>query len=109
MIFLLNTFLGFLIAQVANVLRRERLSEDSPIHFNLLYFLKDTWLKIVLSLILAFALSIVVWINVGDFAKLLGQQWQELNNIAYVVIGIAPEFVLQYFRNKYGFLKPTKK
>ena len=108
MLFLINTFLGFLIAQVYDVLNRNRNSESTPTGFNLIFFIKDTYQKILLSLILSISISTLVWLNVGDFAKLIGQEWQGLNNIVYAVIGFAPELVLQWVRKKYGILQSKR-
>lgn len=108
MLFLINTFLGFLIAQVYDILNRNRNSESTPTEFKLVFFIKDTYQKIILSLILSVSISTLVWLNVGDFAKLVGQEWQGLNNIVYAVIGFAPELVLQWVRKKYGILQSKR-
>src|SRR5690606_5889639 len=108
MLFLLNTFLGFFIAQIYDVLTRDKNSINTPDKFNLLFFLKDTWQKIVLSLFLSLSISVLVWLNVGDFAKLIGQEWGALNNIVYAIIGFAPEIVLQFIRKRLGVLQSKR-
>ena len=108
MTFLLNTILGFLIAQLSDIMLRDKASEASPKKFNIRFFLKDTWRKITLSLLLALLLSVVTHLNSGDISSLLGQDWQNINGWVYVLIGFAPEMVLQKLKKKYGFLQPSK-
>lgn len=108
MLFLINTFLGFLIAQIADVLKRNKESDSTPVKFDVIFFIKDNLPKIILSLLLSFSISYLVYLNVEDFGKLLGQEWSVLNNIVYAVIGFAPEIVLQWLKSKYNFLQPNR-
>lgn len=108
MLFLINTFLGFLIAQLYDIFTRNKNSESTPERFDLIFFLKDTYQKIILSLFLSLSLSTLIWLNVGDFAKLMGQDWEGINNIVYAVIGFAPEIVLQVLRKRFGVLQSKR-
>lgn len=108
MTFLINTFLGFLIAQVSDILMRNKRSDASPEKFSLKFFFQDTWLKITISLLLSISMSLLVWLNIEDFASIFGKEWTTVNNIVYAVIGFAPEKVLQWMKKKYGFLQPEK-
>lgn len=106
MTFLINTLLGFLIAQISDILRRDKESTASPLKFNIWFFLKDTWQKILLSLMLSCAISALVWMNAGDFTKVLGEQWALAGNLVYAFIGFMPEIALQVLKKKYGFTQP---
>ena len=106
MTFLINTCLGFLVGQIADILKRSKNSMSSPTKFKPMFFIKDTWQKILLSLILSFALSFVVHLNLEDFTSLVGTDWEKVNGLVYVIIGLVPELFLQYFKKKYGFLQP---
>lgn len=75
MIFITNTFIGFFIAQLLDILKRNKKSEASPNSFKLMFFLKDTWQKIVLSLLLSFSLSLALYLNVESAGKIIGQLW----------------------------------
>jgi len=101
--YLLNTFLGFAIAQVLAVLNRSN-DKKNPKEFDLIFFVKDTWQKMAVSLLLSFLLSVTLYLNVGDFAKLVGQDWDIINSLAYLIIGFAPEKALQWIRRKYHVL-----
>lgn len=101
--YLINTFLGFAIAQILAILNRDK-SGKNPESFDLVFLIKDTWQKMIISLMLSFLLSITLYLNVGDFAKLIGQDWELINNLAYLVIGFAPEKALQWVRKKYNVL-----
>jgi hypothetical protein len=105
--YLLNTFLGFLIAQIYDVLRRERASHASPQAFGPVFFFKDNWVKIVLSLVLSFALSLAIHLNTPEVEKLVVADF-EVNNLIYLVVGAVPELVLQYFKRKGSFLQPKQ-
>lgn len=109
MLFLLNTFLGFLAAQLYDVFTRDKNSINTPEKFDLIFFIKDTWQKIVVSLFLSVTLSLLVWLNVEDFAMLLGKDWTVLNNLVYAFIGFAPEVALQFIRKRYGLLRSNRK
>jgi hypothetical protein len=107
MLFLLNTFLGFFIAQFLDIMKRDR--ENNKKKFDLIYFLKDTWLKIVISLLLSMSLSSLLYVNGWDISTVFeeGDFFMTFKNMEYALIGFAPEAILQYYRNKYGFLKPN--
>lgn len=106
MIFLINTGLGFLLAQLIDVLNRDKASKTSPEKFDLCFFWKDTRLKIIVSLLLSFSLSLAVWLNIESVAKLIGKDWTIINDLVYLAIGFAPELLLQWIKKKYGFLQP---
>lgn len=101
--YIVNTILGFLIAQMAGVVRRNKNSKDSPNKFNIIYLLKDTWQKIIFSLVLSLLMSLALKYNWDDFMVLFDKDWT-LNNVVYLVIGAAPELILQKLRKRYGFL-----
>lgn len=105
--FLINTLLGFLIAQVYDVaIKRKKYSDASPQKFDFGFFWKDTRSKIIVSLVLSFLISIFIKINDYDIATLINGNWQGFNNALYGLIGFAPELVLQWLKRRYGFLQP---
>lgn len=106
--FLINTFIGFIIAQIWDVFRRNKYSNASPEKFSWSFFWKDNSVKIIVSLVLSFALSTAVYLNVGDFAKLIGSEFEQLNNIVYLLLGFAPERMLQLAKKRFGFLQPEE-
>ena len=107
MLFLINTFLGFLIAQIYDILFREK-SESNPEKFDLVFFLKDTYQKIVLSLFLSLSISILIYLNDWDIISIFGEKIDFLKNMEYALIGFAPELVLQWVRKKYGVLQSKR-
>lgn len=107
-LFLINTFLGFFLAQAIDLLRRSKASEHSPEKFDFVFFWKDNRGKIIISLLLSFGLSVFVYLNVKDFASLIGKDFEFLNNLVYGVIGFAPEYALQYIKRKFGILQPKE-
>lgn len=103
--YLINTFLGFLIAQIYDILKRKKQGENSPKPFDVVFFVKDTWQKIALSLLLSVGISVAIHLNWGEVLDLFGTDWK-LNNLVYLAVGAVPELVLQYVKKKYGFLQP---
>lgn len=108
MTFLLNTFLGFLLAQLWDILSRNKATATSPQKFDIGFFLKDTWKKIVVSLMLSFTMSLLLKMNFTEFAQLVGKDWTDMNNLAYIAIGFAPELLLQWLKRKVGFLQTSE-
>lgn len=108
MLFLLNTFLAFLVAQLFDVLTRDKTSQASPRKFDIVFFFKDTWQKLLVSLLLSFSISLIVFLNIDDANGLFGTQWQTANDLVYCLIGFAPERLLQFFKKKYSFLQPDQ-
>jgi len=105
--FLLNTFLGFLLAQLWDILNRQKHSPTSPRAFSLYFFFADSWLKITVSLLLSFTISLITHLNWDSILAILGADFV-LNSLVYVVIGAAPEFILQQFKKRWGVLQPPK-
>ena len=101
--YLLNTFLGFFIAQAFDVLKRDKNSKNTPEKFNLIFLLRDTWQKILLSLFLSFGISTVLFINTAEIDSIVS-----VNGLIYVGVGFAPELILIYARNRFGILKKDR-
>lgn len=105
-IFIYNTLLGFFIALFWDILNRNKQSESSPKKFNLRFFLNDNVLRLFVTFGLSIMIMIAVYFNVKDVSMLFGKEWTELNNIAYIVIGAAPDLVISFAKRKAGFLQP---
>lgn len=97
--YIVNTLLGFLIFQIYGLLTREKNGK-----FNIIFFLKDTWVKIVLSLSLSIALAVATHYNYIEVFKLFGSDLQQVNGLIYLIIGAVPEVVLQIVRKRFGVL-----
>lgn len=100
--YIINTLLGFLIFQIYGLLTREKNGK-----FNLIFFLKDTWVKIVLSLSLSITLAVATHYNYIEVFKLFGSDMQQVNGLIYLIIGAVPEVVLQIVRKRFGVLYGT--
>lgn len=103
--YLINTLLGFFIAQIATILTRNKASNRTPQKLDLVFFIKDTWRKLVLSLLLSVLLSVTLHFNWSGVLELFSKQWQ-INELIYLAIGAAPEGVLFLLWKKFDFLKP---
>ena len=101
--FLLNTLLGFIIAQVYDIFSREKESSASPKPFDIKFFLADTWPKMVVSVVLSLSISLAVHLNWELFGSLIGMD--SFNELIYLVIGAVPELFLQRLKKKMGVLQ----
>lgn len=110
--YILAIVTGFLIIQLSDILGRSKESEASPVKFNLVFFLKDTWQKLLLSLLLSFSIglmihqSVIIEDEVNSY-ELFGLKF-DLLYLLYFVIGAVPEYILQILKKKYSFLQPDK-
>lgn len=91
--------------QVADVLRRDRESKSSPQGFHVMFFIKDNWMKVVLSLILSVCISVVVRLNLADVHSAFSGD-SLYGDLIYVLIGAVPEWVLQRVKKKFGITQP---
>ena len=105
--YIVNTFIGFALAQILDVLRRDKDSQASPKKFKILFFWKDNKQKILLSITLSVLMTLALKLNWTEFVGLIGKEW-ELNNLVFLAVGFAPELLLQKLKKKYGFLQPEK-
>lgn len=109
MVFLVNIILGFLAAQLIEISTRDKQSEKSPTRFNIKFFLKDNYLKIITSLLISLTFGFFIHYNqieitkLGEFIDLELPQY-----VYYFLIGFAPEIVLQILKNKMGLLQPKE-
>jgi len=101
--------LAWLVAQVFHVLKRDKKSETSPETFELWFYFKDSWVKIVLGLVLSLALARLL-----QYFESIIQEWM-LNQlgfslpmlVVYFIIGYAPEKGFAYLKDHYAsFLQP---
>lgn len=104
--FILNTFLGFLTVQIADVLKRSKKSRASPKKLSINFFWRDNWLKIVLSLSLSIVLSLTTHLN---FDAIVSSVWDgNAKGLIYWAVGAVPEYVLQKLKKKLGIAQPEK-
>lgn len=92
--------------QISDILRRDKESSNSPRKFNFIFFIKDSWFKIVLSLLLSISITIIVKLNLEDFYSVFSEE-SIYGKLIYVAIGAVPEFILQRVKKKFGFTQPT--
>lgn len=107
LLFLYNTLLGFIIGQAQDILTRNKDSKTTPEKINLVFFLKDTWQKILVSLTFSLGLSTLLYLNGWDL-DFISEQWRVWPMIEYAIIGYAPELFFQLLKKRYGFLQPDR-
>lgn len=112
--YILCVILGFMIAQLFHIWMRDRESNESPEKFNLVFFVKDTWQKMVLSILSSFTLASLFYILIViDPNALYDMEWNgviysvKINLFIYAFIGAGVDAIFSYAKNKWGFLQPT--
>jgi len=109
MSFIINILLGFFIGQLIDISTRNKQSETSPVKFNIVFFLKDNWLKITVSLLLSISIGVFIYYNEIDISSMIeGIGFNVHSGIIFFLIGFCPEIILQIAKHKYGFLQPKE-
>lgn len=107
--YLLNILIGFLTAQLIDIFRRNKDSENSPEKFNFIFFLKDNWQKILVSLLLSVSVGSFIELNQIDVKPFLDFFGLNLTiEMFYFALGFSPEILLQILKNWTGFLQPKE-
>lgn len=102
--FLINTLLGFLTIQLADILTRSKSSPKSPYKFDWSFFWKDNWLKMLLSICLSTVLALTAHLN---FEAIISTVWEgKAEGLIYWAIGAVPEFILQRLKKTLGIAQP---
>ena len=96
--------IGWFIVQMFGVQKSIAKHKES---FSFKYFLKDTWVKVLVALGLSFGIGAGFYFTVNTESAVY--EWGvitfNLLNLIYVAIGAVPEFILQQLRKKFGILK----
>ena len=101
----INVIIGIILGNVAHVAVKDPTSAASPTKFNLLFFVKDNWIKILHSLVIAGLLNLALQINIHEIEGALGFKWY---NIYAIGIGFCPDAFLSFMKNKFGWMQPSK-
>ena len=98
---LLWTFFGFFISNLGFVFTRQRKSSRSPVKFDIVFFIRDNWQKMLVSMIMSFSLTIGFWKFMPDII-----QGTEFKLWYAVAIGAVPDVWLNIMKNSFGLFKP---
>jgi archaellum biogenesis protein FlaJ (TadC family) len=86
---------------------RDKASAKSPKKFNPLFYAKDNWQRIIMSLLLSVLLAVLFYLVSPEVFK-IDAELDRWGVLAYVAIGAAPDLVIGYAKRKTSFLKPDK-
>lgn len=107
-IFIVNTFLGFIIALALDIMQRERDSKSSPTKFSLSFFWADNKLRLIFTFMLAISLMLAIYFNAKETGLLFGKEWTDINNLIYIMVGSVPDLVVSFAKRRAGFLQPSE-
>lgn len=100
-----NVIIGIILGNMAHVAVKDPTSAASPTKFNVLFFIKDNYIKIIHSLAIACGLNLALQLNIHEIEAALGFKWY---NIYAIGLGLFPDATLSYLKNKFGWMQPKK-
>lgn len=100
-----NVLIGIVLGNIGHLAVKDPTSSASPTRFSFLFWVKDNYLKLLHSLVIAGGLNLAFQLNIHEIEAALGFKWY---NIYAVGLGLFPDAVLSFLKNKFGFLQPKK-
>lgn len=100
----INVIIGIVLGNIGHVAIKDPTSSASPTKFSMLFFLKDNWVKLVHSLVIACLLNVALQVNLKELEAALGFKWY---NIYAIGIGLFPDATLSFFKNRFGWMQPN--
>lgn len=103
---------GFLLSILVDISKRNPGSNDSPYKFNLLFFLKDNWKRLIISISLSIVL--ILSYNVIGAEELIkyvldiSEVNEALVSLIAFGIGYAPDVFIGYIKRKYNIFIPKE-
>lgn len=102
-IHLLFALLGLIIGQAITISRRNKLSNRSPYYFQLGFFIRDNWKKLLASMGLSAALVVVHHYSLSAFLDpVFSTPW------IFFLLGLMPEQILEGFKQRVGWFQPEQ-
>lgn len=101
----ITVFIGIVLGNIGHTAVKDPTSAASPTKFSPLFWIKDNWLKVVHSIVIAFSINLALQLSIKELEAALGFKWYNLYGLA---IGLCPDAVLSYLKNKFGFLQPKR-
>lgn len=106
--FLIITAVFYFAALWWDILKRDKASENSPKKFDLGFFIKDNWKRLIFSLFLSLTLAVGAELLKDDIFAVAGKDLENYNMLVFALIGAAPDLVISYAKRKTQFLQPEQ-
>ncbi len=105
----INVIIGFILANIIQILNRNPNSENTPVKFDLKFFFLDSWQKLLVSLFAAMLLNYLCLLYYEDFAQhiKLVELPKQYSEWMAIVIGAMIDTILQIIRKQLGVFQPT--
>lgn len=101
----LTVLIGIVLGNIGHTAVKDPTSAASPTKFSLLFWVKDNWKKVITSIIMACGLNLALQLNIHEVEAAFGFKW---HNIYGLGLGLFPDAILSFFKNKFGFLQPKQ-
>ena len=99
------TLIAYILSVIYDLLKRDKNSLGSPIKFSPIFYLKDNYQRIILSLLFSMLLAVLFWMLEPQLFA-LDSELSAWGVIMYAIIGAAPDMVIAYAKRKTSFLRP---
>jgi len=101
------TLIAYILSVIYDLLKRDKNSLGSPTKFSPIFYLKDNYQRIILSLLFSMLLAVLFWMLEPQLFA-MDSELSAWGVIMYAIIGAAPDIVIAYAKRKTSFLRPDK-
>lgn len=101
------TVIAFFLALLWDIKKRDKDSQFSPKRFDPIFYIKDNWARLLMSLIFSTLLAVLFWLVSPDVFD-IDQELSKWGILVYILIGAAPDLVIAYAKRKTKFLRPNE-
>ena len=101
------TLIAYILSVIYDLLKRDKNSLGSPTKFSPIFYLKDNYQRIILSLLFSMLLAVLFWMLKPQLFA-MDSELSAWGVIMYTIIGAAPDMVIAYAKRKTSFLRPDK-
>ena len=102
---ILITLIAYILSVIYDLLKRDKNSLGSPTKFSPIFYLKDNYQRIILSLMFSMLLAVLFWMLKPQLFN-MDSELATWGIIVYAIIGAAPDMVIAYAKRKTSFLRP---
>jgi len=101
---ILITLIAYILSVIYDLLKRDKNSLGSPVKFNPIFYVKDNYQRIILSLLFSMLLAVLFWMLKPQLFN-MDSELATWGIVVYAIIGAAPDMVIAYAKRKTSFLR----
>jgi hypothetical protein len=97
--------LGFILSNLGYYATRNRESHNSPVKPSFIFFFKDNYIRLIHSALIASIINVILMMDIAQTNKVLGMPYIPIYAVG---VGLFPDAILAFLKNKFGFMQPKK-